>query len=67
MFKERKFKPTFVAKTRGEYGVGVSGGHNTPESPEHISVFDPDFGDQIWISIKAGLASGDWIEVKDED
>ena len=49
--------------TRGDYGVRVRGGHNTKDSPDHISVFDPDFGDFVWVSVKSGLASGNWREI----
>jgi len=49
--------------TRGEFGVSVSGGHNTHDAPDYISVFDPDYGNSLWISIETGLKSGDWKEV----
>jgi len=52
--------------TRGEYGVAVVGGHTTEDNPELISVFDPDFGDQGWISVVAGQA-GDWEEITEEE
>ena len=62
-FTERTFKYVGPPRlTRGDYGVNVSGGHNSPDDPEAIFVFDPDFGDACWISIEAGLASGDWQE-----
>jgi len=64
MEKARFFK--YVGEpilTRGDFGVAVIGGHNTDADPEAISVFDPDYGDSIWISIEAGLASGEWVEV----
>ncbi len=53
--------------TRGDYGVGVVGGHTTERDPDYITVFDPDFGDSVWISIDAGLASGEWIETSFEE
>jgi hypothetical protein len=53
--------------TRGEYGVAVRGGHNTDDAPGHISVFDTDYGDSIWISIETGLSSGEWIEITPEE
>lgn len=65
MFKQRTFKyvGTEGMLTRGDYGVRVEGGHNTPEAPAHISTFDPDFGDQIIGSISTLLASGEWEEI----
>lgn len=47
--------------TRGEYGETVCGGHETEGGM--ISVFDSAFGDEEWISIEAGLASGEWVEI----
>lgn len=65
--RQRFFKYTRTAMTRGEYGVGVIGGHNTADDPKAISVFDPDFGDEVWIEINAGITSGDWIEITKEE
>lgn len=65
MFTQRRFK--YVGEsilTRGDNGVNVDGGYNTEDAPEYISVFDPDFGDSVWISIYTGLSSGDWVEIK---
>ena len=53
--------------TRGDYGVGVRGGHNTDDAPDHISVFDPDFGDAVWIDLDTGIESGDWIEIAENE
>lgn len=50
--------------TRGDAGVSVRGAHTLPEDPEGIYVFDPDFGDQLWGSLDAALASGDWEMVE---
>ena len=49
--------------TRGDYGVGLRGGHTTADDPDLISVFDPDTGETGWISVEAGVMSGDWVEV----
>jgi hypothetical protein len=61
-FKRRRFKFLGDALTRGDYGVGIRGGHNTPDDPDAIFTFDPDFGDQLMGSIESCLASGEWIE-----
>lgn len=64
----RYFKYTGEPRlTRGNYGVNLVGGHNTVADPMAISVFDPEFGDSVWISIEAGLSSGDWIEITNEE
>ena len=55
------------ALTRGDYGVYVVGGHNMPEDAGSIFVFDPDFGEAPWISIEAGLKSGEWVEISEEE
>ena len=51
--------------TRGNYGVAVRGGHQNEDGM--IAVFDPDYGDREWISVEAGLASGDWVPCSAEE
>ena len=63
MFSKRKFQFNGEEMTRGEYGVRITGGHNTIEHPNHILVFDPDFGDQVYGSIATCLKSGEWEEI----
>lgn len=50
-----------ATNTRGEHGECVRGGHETAGGM--ISVFDSAFGDQEWITIDAGLKSGEWTEI----
>lgn len=53
--------------TRGEYGESIRGGHTPDDDPDAIAVFDSTFGDQTWISVEAGLASGEWVEITEEE
>ena len=50
-------------RTRGDYGISLVGGHSTTDAPDYISIFDPDIGVQVWISIDVGLGVGDWVEI----
>jgi hypothetical protein len=52
--------------TRGDYGVGIRGGHSSDDGTD-ICTFDPDFGDRHVIGIEEGLSSGDWVEVSKEE
>ena len=63
MVKQRTFVFNGDELTRGQHGVRIDGGHNTDEAPDHISVFDPDFGDTVYASIERCLADGDWEEI----
>ena len=63
MVKQRTF--VFLGSpelTRGEYGVVIVGGHNTPDDPDCVFTFDPDYGDQLVGSIDDCLESGEWEE-----
>ena len=55
-----------VAMTRGDFGVQVVGGHNSPDDPEAVWVFDPDFGDTVVCSIEYALGAG-WVEITQEE
>lgn len=52
-------------------GAGRNTQALTDNSPanwsEHISVFDPDFGDSVWIHAETGLQSGDWEEISEKE
>jgi hypothetical protein len=64
MATERFFKYIGPAcLTRGDFGVNVRGGHSAQDDPEALAIFDPDYGDRVWSSIEAALASGEWVEV----
>ena len=66
MKKQRFFKyvgePTL---TRGDYGIGVRGGHTNEYGM--ICVFDPDYGDRQWIDADAGVECGDWKEISEAE
>ncbi len=63
-FKQRFFRYIEeYALTRGQYGVSISGGHNTPQDPDCVFSWDPDFGDQYEGTIESCL-EGPWIETQ---
>jgi hypothetical protein len=65
---ERFFKYTGELRlTRGDYGARVTGGHECYDRPGGICTADPDFGEMFVTSIQAGLESGDWIEVTEQE
>ncbi len=52
--------------TRGNYGVGVRGGHSRGIDG-CIYAFDPDYGEMAMARIEEALESGDWVEITQEE
>ena len=53
-------------RTRGEYGVDITGGHTRLDDPEGVYVLDPDFGDMFVCPVERAEECG-FLFVREEE